>query len=135
MYTLCTSPINDSMLKKNQHESNESRTVQLRNYSTKNYTDIKHGSIESSTTTTSSIKIPLHTAIFNKFVQELENQFTFSNYVSDVLTSNTFSTVTIKSISKNDKSSFVLIRGALSACNPIYGVVIPLLFYQYKLPT
>ena len=44
--------------------------------------------------------VPLQTAIFNKFIEELENQFTFSNYVSDDLTSNIFSTVTIVSISK-----------------------------------
>ena len=67
-------------------------------------------------------------ALFNKFIQELNNQFIFSNYVSDVLTSNTFSAVTIISISKTDKSNFDIIGGVLYACNPIYDVVIQLLF-------
>ena len=98
------------------------------NYSAKNYTDIKHGSTTSSTTSITSKNIPLSTAIFNKFIQELENLFTFSNYVSDVLTSSTFSAVTILSISKTDKSSFDIIGGALYACSPIYGVVVLLLF-------
>ena len=111
-------------------------SVQLLNYSSKNFTDIKHGSIKSSSTSIRSKNIPLRTEIFNKFIQELENQFTFSNYVSDVLTSNTFSAVTIISISKTDKSSCDIIGGVLYTCNPIYGVVFPLLFidlnYQGK---
>ena len=93
MYTLFQTPINDSILKKNQHNSNKNRTVQLLNYSAKNYTNIKHGSTKLSSTSITSKNIPLHTAIFNKFIQELENQFTFSNYISDVLISNTFSAV------------------------------------------
>ena len=116
MYTLFQSPINDNILQKNQHDLNKNRTVQLLNYTAKNYTDIKHGSTKSSLTSIRSKNIPLHTAIFNKFIQELENQFTFSNYVSDVLTSNTFSVITIISISKTDKSGFDFIRGALYAC-------------------
>ena len=91
MYKLFQSPINNNILKKNQHDLNKNRAVKLLNYSAKNYTDIKHGSTKSSSTSITSKTIPLHTAIFNKFIQELENQFTFSNYVSDVLTSNTFS--------------------------------------------
>ena len=80
--------------------------------------------------------IPLCKAIFNKFIQELENQLTFSNYVLDVLTSNTFSAVTIISISKTEKSNFDIIGGALYEYNPIYGVVVTFLFldsnYQGK---
>ena len=106
------------------------------NYSAKNYTDIKYISIKSSSTPVSSKNILLCTAIFNKFIQELENHFIFSNDVSDVLTSSTFSAVTIISISKTDKSTFDIIGGALYACSPIYGVVVPLLFidsnYQGK---
>ena len=128
MYTLFQTPINNNVMRKNEHNSNKNRTVQLLNYSTINYTDIKHGSIKSSSTSIRSKKISLCTEFFNKFTQELENQFTFSNYVSDVLTSNAFSTITIISISKTDKSSFDIIGGALYVCNPIYGVVIPLLF-------
>ena len=128
MHTLFRSLTNNIIMKKNQHNSNKNRIVKLLNYSAKSYTDIKHGLTKSSTTTTSSKKNLLCTAIFNKFIQELENQFTFSNYVSDVLTSNTFSAVTIINISKTDKTNFDIIGGALYACNPIYGVVIPLLF-------
>ena len=112
--------------KKNHHEPNKNRTAQLLNYFAKNYTDIKHRSTKpSSTTTIRSKNIPLRTAIFNIFIQELENQFTFSNHVSDVLASKTFSAVTIISISKNDKSNFNIIRGTFYAYNPIYGVVVP----------
>ena len=75
-----------------------------------------------------SKNIPLCTEFFNKFIQEFENQFTFSNCVSDVLTLNTSSAVTIMSIFKSDKSSFDIIGGVLYACNPIYGVVVPLLY-------
>ena len=75
-----------------------------------------------------SKKVPLCTAIFNKFIQQLENQFTFSNYVWDVLTSNTYSVISIISISKNYKTNFDIIEGSLYACNPIYGIIIPLHF-------
>ena len=44
MYTLFDTPINNDILKKNTNESNKKKTVQLINYSAKNYTDIKHGS-------------------------------------------------------------------------------------------
>ena len=80
--------------------------------------------------------IPLCTAIFNKFFQEPENQFIFRSYVSDVSTSSTFSAVTITMISKTDKSSLDSGGAVLYAYNPIYGVVVPLLFidsnYQGK---
>ena len=52
----------------------------------------------------------------------------YSRACSDVLTSNTFSAVIIISISESDKSNFDIIGGALYACNPNYGVVVPLLF-------
>ena len=85
-------------------------------------------STKSSSTLIRSKTIPLRTAIFNKFIQELENQFAFSNYISDVLTSNTFSAVKIISISRTDKSKYDINEGEWYACNPIYGVVVPLLF-------
>ena len=136
MYTLYNSPINNNIIKKNHHDSNKNRTVKLINYSAKNYTDIKHGLTKLSTTLISSKKVPLRTAIFNKFIQELENQFTFSNYLSDIFTSNTFSSVTFISLSENDISNFDTIGIALYAYNPIYGIVVTLLFinsnYQGK---
>ena len=98
------------------------------NYSAKNNTDIKHRSTKSSSTSITSKNIPLCTAIFNKFIQELESQFSFNNYVSDVLTSNIFSEATIMSISKTNKTNFYIIGGALYARNLLYGVVFPLLF-------
>ena len=48
--------------------------------------------------------------------------------ITKILTSNTFNAVTIISISKNEKSNFDIIRDAFYACNPIYGIVVPLLF-------
>ena len=128
MYPSSWSPINKNITKKDQHNSNKNRTVQLLNYSAKNISDIKHGLTKLSSMSIRSKNIPLRTAIFNKFIQELENQFTFSNYVSDVLTSNTFSAVTIIRISKTDKTNFDIIGGALYAYNPIYGDVVTLLF-------
>ena len=130
MYTLFQTPINDNIIKKNQHNSNKNRKVKLLNDSAKNYTDIKHGSTKSSSSSIRSKNIPLCTAIFNKFIQELETQSTFTNYVSDVLTSNTFSANTIINISNTDKSSFDINGSALYTCNTIYGVVVPLLFIK-----
>ena len=77
MYTLFQTSINDNILNKNQHNSNKNRTVKLLNYSAKNYIDIKYGSTNSTSTSISSKNIPLRTAIFNKFIQELETQFTY----------------------------------------------------------
>ena len=102
MYTLCHSPINNNILEKNQHDSIKNRIVKYVYYSANNCTDIKHGLTKSSTSIIAK-KIPLRTAIFNKFILEIENKFTFSNYVSDVLTPNTFSVVTVISISKKNK--------------------------------
>ena len=75
MYTLFQTPINYNILKKNQHNSNNNKTVKLLNYSAKNYIYIKYGSTNSTSTSISSKNIPLRTSIFNKFIQELETLF------------------------------------------------------------
>ena len=52
--------------------------------------------------------------------------------MSNFLTSNKFIAIVIMSKSKTEKSKFKIIRGALYACNPPFGVVVPLLFIQPK---
>ena len=57
MYTLYGTPINNGILQKNTNDSNKKRTVQLINYSAKKYTDIKHGLIKLTSTSTNPKKI------------------------------------------------------------------------------